>query len=241
MINVNCDIGERGVAHPTDDQIMQCINIANIAVGGHAGNIQSVNYYRNLAEKYHVKISVHLSYPDKENFGRTSLVISHKELEKSLDQQYELLSDIKTVKLHGALYNDCWTDKELASFIYGWLKTKGINEVIAPGSSELATLCKNSNTPDNIAVIAEVFAERNYQYVSSSKVLRLMPRTNKNASIEECDSAVNHVNEIIENKAVNAFVDESADRIFIPVISDTFCVHSDSLIALELIKKLKNI
>ncbi len=241
MININCDIGERGVAHFIDDQIMQYINIANIAVGGHAGNIQSVKYYRELAERYNVKISVHLAYPDKANFGRTSLVISHEELGKSLDKQYELLSDIKTIKLHGALYNDCWRNEELASFIYGWIKTKDIEVVITPESSALATLCKNNYSRDKIAVLAEVFAERNYQFLSSDNMLRLMPRTSENASIEECDVAVSHVKEILENKAVNAFVDESVERRFIPVKSDTFCVHSDSLIALELIEKLLQI
>ncbi len=237
MININCDIGERGVAHSADDEIMQYIDIANIAVGGHAGDIESVRYYKNLAKKNSVKISVHLSYPDKENFGRTSLDISYEDLEISLNEQYKLLSDIKTIKLHGALYNDCWTNKELASFIFVWTKSKGINEVITPDNSELALLCE----ANNIAVIAEVFAERNYQYLTSSQTLKLMPRTNENASIKNCDLAVNHTKEIIEKKAINAFIDEGNQRKYIPVKSDTICVHSDSIIALELIKKLKDI
>ena len=234
LININCDIGENGAGSPVDDEIMQYINIANIAAGGHAGDIKSVKYYRELAEKNNVKVSVHLSYSDKDNFGRKSLDISYKDLETSLNKQYELMPDIKTIKLHGALYNDCWTNKKLANFVCKWMKSKDIIEVIAPESSALADLCKQ----DNIKVIAEVFAERNYQYITSDKILKLIPRTNKYAIIENCDSAVNHVREILKNKAVNAFIDDSSEQKLFPVKSDTFCVHSDSSIALELIKKI---
>ena len=40
---INCDIGERGVAHSIDDKLMSMIDIANIACGGHAGNKESIN------------------------------------------------------------------------------------------------------------------------------------------------------------------------------------------------------
>ena len=45
MLLVNCDLGERGIAHPIDDQLIKYIDIANIACGGHAGDQQSVDYY----------------------------------------------------------------------------------------------------------------------------------------------------------------------------------------------------
>lgn len=38
MLKINCDMGERGQAHPVDDQLMAMIDIANIACGGHAGD-----------------------------------------------------------------------------------------------------------------------------------------------------------------------------------------------------------
>ena len=112
-MKINCDIGERG-EHPVDLELMELIDIANIACGGHAGDLKTVNLFRKLAEDHGVSISAHLSYPDKENFGRKSLDISASDLKKSLSEQYSLLDDVKTVKLHGALYNDCWLNEELA-------------------------------------------------------------------------------------------------------------------------------
>ncbi|MDX1294772.1 MAG: LamB/YcsF family protein, partial [Sulfurimonadaceae bacterium] len=102
---INCDIGERGVAHATDDALMEHIDIANVACGGHAGSHESVAYYLGLAEKFSVDVSAHLSYPDPENFGRKVMQIETPELLRSLDEQYALLSHVKCVKLHGALYN----------------------------------------------------------------------------------------------------------------------------------------
>ena len=62
---INCDIGERGIGHNIDDTLMSMIDIANIACGGHAGDVKSVEYYRKLAKQNGVKVTAHLSYPIK--------------------------------------------------------------------------------------------------------------------------------------------------------------------------------
>ena len=38
---INCDMGERGPAHPGDLRLLEAVHIANIACGGHAGDAQS--------------------------------------------------------------------------------------------------------------------------------------------------------------------------------------------------------
>ena len=75
-MKVNCDIGERGADHPVDRQLMELIDIANIACGGHAGDETSIHAFCQLAEQHGVTVTAHLSYPDRENFGRRSLDIS---------------------------------------------------------------------------------------------------------------------------------------------------------------------
>jgi len=64
MININCDLGE-GVDN--EDIIMPLINSCNIACGGHAGTIKSMQKCVELSIKNNVKIGAHPSYPDKEN------------------------------------------------------------------------------------------------------------------------------------------------------------------------------
>jgi len=70
MMRINCDIGERGPGHATDRKLMEVIHIASLACGGHAGDSGSVKAFSALAEENGVELAAHLSYPDRENFGR---------------------------------------------------------------------------------------------------------------------------------------------------------------------------
>ena len=129
---VNCDIGERGVNHPTDLKLMTLISTANIACGGHAGDRESVDAFCALADKNNVTVSAHLSYPDKENFGRISMKIDPERLADSLSEQYELMPPaVKRIKFHGALYNDAVAEVQ----VVGTPSHNGVEQpVLKPGA-----------------------------------------------------------------------------------------------------------
>lgn len=237
MTKINCDIGERGSKNATDIELMKYIHIANIACGGHAGDRKSVRFFRDLGKKYQVEVFGHLSYPDKENFGRVSIPIHMDQLKVSLDQQYSLIPDVKKIKFHGALYNDSWGNQELAENLMSWLLEKGIKEVITPFDSKLAKLCVS--TP--IHIIAEAFAERRYSYSEKTGQLSLVNRKFKYASIHNCDEAVEHTMSMVNNQQVNAYLeDENTEirQLKIPIRVDTICIHSDAAISLELAMRL---
>ena len=168
-MKINCDIGERGIDNLTDLALMKLIDIANIACGGHAGDQQSVDFFRDLAQRNNVLITAHLSYPDKKNFGRLSMAISKEHLLSSLDAQYSLLRDVKAVKFHGALYNDLNNNAQLANWIFEWLQINKIQLLLCPQNSILASLCQGQ-----IKVMPELFAERAYIYENNQ--FALMPR-----------------------------------------------------------------
>ena len=226
---INCDIGEQGVAHTIDDQLMAYIDIANIACGGHAGNQQSADYYYALAKKYAVKVSVHLSYPDKKNFGREVMAIDDKVLLNSLDQQYQLLNDVKTLKLHGALYNEANRNRQLAQLLISWAENAGITEVLTPQNSEIAKACSQAK---QITIIHEVFLDRNYTYSDNSLCLK---------SRKEADAMIHNTAEAIKQyhsfKKGFLIIDSKEYKIK----ADTGCVHSDSANALELIRAVKSV
>ena len=138
MILINCDIGERGADHPVDMELMDHVGMANIACGGHAGDAASVEAFLRRARGRGVKVAAHLSYPDRENFGRSTIEISDEDLLASLDRQMELMREARTVKFHGALYNDANVDVRRARLLAKWMKAKGIEEVVTPFDSELA-------------------------------------------------------------------------------------------------------
>jgi 5-oxoprolinase (ATP-hydrolysing) subunit A len=232
-MHINCDIGERGANHPVDRELMKYIAMANIACGGHAGDRESVEAFLALAAERDRDVSAHLSYPDRDNFGRISMEIPRKELLKSLDEQYELMGGIKTVKFHGALYNDCWADPSLASDLAEWLKTTGITTVVTPDRSCLAL----ESTKRGMAVMAEAFAERRYAYNPDTDRLSLVNRQLDYGSIHVLNEAVAHAVKIVQEGLVEGHIDDGKGTVKILPISlkaDTICIHSDSPISLEL-------
>ena len=237
MITVNCDIGERGPDHPLDIELMNYIDIANIACGGHAGDLESVAVFKEMAAARGVKIAAHLSYPDRGNFGRLTVQMELPDLLKSLDEQISLLGGAESVKFHGALYNDSVTDSRLASGLALWLKSREIKEILAPADSELAAFCID----EGIRIIAEAFAERRYDYDSLSGRLTLVNRKEAHASITALQEALDQSFGIIKNGTVNPYIEGKPQLLEVPLKCDTICIHSDSEIALDLAKGLRSI
>ena len=79
-LDINVDIGE---GFNIEAEIMPLIQSCNIACGGHAGNNKEMSKLISLARQNNVKIGVHPSYPDKDNFGRISMNIDNKKLKYS--------------------------------------------------------------------------------------------------------------------------------------------------------------
>ena len=240
MIKINCDIGEREPDNKVDIELMKYIHIANIACGGHAGDDETVSVFRHLAKEHNVEVAAHLSYPDRENFGRVSMAISQEELGKSLDEQYQLMPDVKMVKFHGGLYNDCSADATLADYLGQWLSINGIDRIITPEKAELAIAA----SVKGIQVVPEAFAERTYDYNPSTERLSLVNRKKSYACIHDCDDAVRHSDNILNKGFVEAYIeaDDGTSRIEnISISAETICIHSDSEIALELAQKLASL
>ena len=231
---INCDIGERGAEHPVDVELMKWIHVANIACGGHAGDAESVANFRRLAEVHDVRITAHLSYPDRENFGRVSLAIDGPDLEASLDEQYELMNDVKWVKFHGALYNDSCVDVDLANKLCQWLKKKGIELIICPEKTVMAKACATQD----LEVMVEAFAERRYAFQGGQ--LGLVKRTKPYASIHAYTEALEQSKQILKKNRVLAYLTD-AEQQWRELSAQTICIHSDSAIALELAKGLQKL
>lgn len=238
MIPINCDIGERGSDHPLDLELMGFIDIANIACGGHAGDAGSVRVFRSLAERGDIAVAAHLSYPDREYFGRKSIAIEAAELLESLTVQYEMMPDVQLVKFHGALYNDSCARTDLAETLSRWLSGTACRTVITAPASALAMACDHVG----IAVLAEAFAERRYQFDPSGGTLSLVSRQRSWASIHNLEEALRQARQITETGEVTAVVEADGTVVStrtVPLKARTLCIHSDSEIALDLARELR--
>lgn len=236
-ILLNCDLGERGVAHPVDDQLVSQVQLINLACGGHTGDEDSVRYYLDLAAQYGTQVSAHFSYPDIEHFGRRELNLSWGELEASLVEQLSLFEETpRWCKPHGALYHRVHQDSALASEFLSWLKIQGFQGVIGMPDSlwlELA-VCEGLET------LSEGFAER--RYVLNEGRLKLSSRQYSWASISDLTEAIDQGRSLMTSRQVEVYIqyseEGSIESSMMNLNIETLCIHSDAPIALGLTEAL---
>ena len=135
------------------------------------------------------------------------------------------------------LYNDAVAEGRLASFLTEWMKRNAVNEVIAPNDSALAAAARNAG----IKVEAEGFAERRYIWDPRTRQLALMPRRYPEASIKNLKEAVEQSVRMVRSGEVTAFVETGGEWIerLCPIVVETVCIHSDSVIAVDLAELLR--
>ena len=111
-ININCDLGEKSKHHSNkyDPELLGIVNSANIACGYHAGDEDTMRETIKISKKNGVSIGAHPSFNDPENFGRKRINLSSSEIEKLIQEQYNILQniaqqnevDVSHIKPHGA-------------------------------------------------------------------------------------------------------------------------------------------
>ncbi len=233
-IDLNADIGE--ASNPdwawAEAQIVTAISSANIACGGHAGDDASMTTTVKNALANGVVIGAHPAYPDKDNFGRTSLVlgvdIQKRDLIDSLKRQITKLTEIAAqhgtrvayVKPHGALYNDAVKDRE---------KSDLIAEVIYDLDPELAFLGGPNSAMGRAAnevgltFVAEGFIDRRYTDDG-----HLLSRSKPGAVIKDQTARLAQACALASTGEVQT---ESGGTLNINARS--LCVHGDSAGAVE--------
>ncbi len=226
-IILNADVGEEA---GFDEEIMPCISWCNIACGSHAGNDQVIQKTIELAIKHRVKIGAHPSYPDRENFGRTSIHMKYEDLVKTITEQIVLVKSyaekagikLHHVKPHGALYNDAVKNEKVASAIIEAIKNvdKSLS-VITLKNSKLSYL-----SDAILDVKYEAFADRNY-----NEDLSLVSRSEKDAVITDPKTVFDHVVRMVSKGKV-----KTKNGVEVPVFFDTICIHGDTPGSVEILE-----
>lgn len=218
-IDINCDLGE---GFPNDAAIMPFISSANIACGYHAGDEDTMKRTIDMALETGVRIGVHPSFPDRENFGRKEIVLKDREYYELVLEQLGLFDFrvkaaggvMRHVKPHGALYNMSARNPQLAYIIAHAVLDFNPGLVLfgLSGSTSIAEAEKLG-----LQTMSEVFADRTYQPDGS-----LTPRNKPGALIENEQDCIQQVQEMIKNSRV---LSTSGD--FISIRAQTICLHGD--------------
>lgn len=228
-IHINCDLGEGG---EHDEELMPLISACNIACGGHAGNLETMHRTVRLAMENGVEIGAHPSYPDRENFGRNHFEMSAEDLKLSIEGQVLSLKQIAEseggkmthVKLHGALYNDAAKHEKIARWIIECLQELNENFILyVPLNSKISDLAMGK-----FELYFEAFADRNY-----SDNYSLISRAENDAGITQKEAVFKHVLSMFDGQQLTTVSGEK-----LVAKADTFCVHSDTPTALEILKYL---
>lgn len=208
-IEISADMGEGAPAEP---EIWPLIDAANVACGGHAGDAQSMREAVRRAREHGVAVGAHPSYPDRANFGRTSMKMDPDALRESLVEQIGAIAAItplRHVKAHGALYNDAHCNRALAEIL---LDAGGNLPIVCSATSQMAVVARERG----VRVIREAFADRRYEPDGS-----LTPRSIP-ASLLSIEEAAAQARLLATEGVVIA-----RDGARIAVAGDTLCIHAD--------------
>lgn len=233
-IDLNADIGEADTPEweAAEAAILNHISSANIACGGHAGTDASMRKTVRGALAKGVTIGAHPAYPDRENFGRRSLIldedIGEGDLAESLATQINQLIDIADeeggrvtyVKPHGQLYNDAVSDRRKANLIARVIADIDPNLILLGGpNSEMG----KAAAAYGLSFVAEGFIDRRY-----SDDGHLISRSQAGAVIEDQDDRLEQTRRLATTGEVQTASGNTLD-----IKARSLCVHGDSAGAVE--------
>ena len=235
-IDINSDIGELEgeKSRSRDREIMKFVTSVNLACGYHAGSKEIMIRTLDSAKELGVAVGAHPGFPDRENFGRTNMVMSPDEVKKIVKDQIMILKELadergirlQHVKPHGALYNMSAKDPEMALAIAEAISEAdcGLLFMGLSGSEHIKAANKIG-----LGSISEVFGDRAYMEDGS-----LVPRSMEGAVIHDPELVIRRVLRMSKEGMVTGI-----DGNEIAIKADSICVHGDTPEAVEFVSKIR--
>ena len=229
-INFNSDLAERDLSfyQSVDLPLITQINSANIGCLYHGGVEEVVQKATEECHHQGVSIGAHISFLDKDNFGRTPMDWNEELIHSLINEQFSILSNLKYpqisithLKPHGALNNMACKDPTLAQIIVSYVKQHYPELImLAPVLSELA----KASEAVGLVTALEVFADRTYEDDGT-----LTPRSIEGSLITDPSQASDHVKKMIQEKAI---ISRSGKKL--PTTFHSICLHSDTPNSVEI-------
>jgi UPF0271 protein len=221
-LDLNCDLGE-GEPRARTRALMRRVTSANVACGGHAGDLQTMELCVRFARQYGVWLGAHPGPWSRGDFGRGSLQVAPGQLELLLLQQVGALDCVARangvrlhhIKLHGALYhaseeNEALAKRYVAMVKRFWPRAK----IYARAGGRVARVARHAG----LGVWEEAFGDRGYRDDGT-----LVPRTAPNALLTQTDRVLERVRRLLDEGEIIA---ASGKRIALR--PQTLCIHSDT-------------
>jgi UPF0271 protein len=201
---------------------LDAVTSASLACGFHAGDPDLMRTAAAACLARGVAIGAHVSYRDREGFGRRAMDVAPGALVQDIVEQWETLAApvgavgaaISFVKPHGALYQRMGVDPTVADAVVEAVGQLGVGVLVAQAGTVVVAPARRAG----LRVVPEGFPDR--AYLADG---RLAPRQGKGALIEDP--------EVVGRRALSLARDgglEAMDGAWTAVEAETLCLHGDS-------------
>ena len=227
VVDLNADLAEGDRLTDGDLGVLDVVTSASLACGFHAGGPDVMRSTAAACVARGVTIGAHVSFRDREGFGRRALTIPPDTLTRDIVDQWTALTEqvgaaggvVAFVKPHGALYHQMGVDPAVATAVVDAMGRVGAAALVAQGGTVAATLAARAG----LRVVPEGFPDRAYLPDG-----RLAPRTEPGALVEDPLEAGRRAVSLARRGGT-----EALDGTWAAVEVETLCIHGDGRRAAE--------
>jgi UPF0271 protein len=232
QIDLNADVGEeRG----DDASLIPLLSSANVCCGAHAGGPDTMRRTAELCAAHSVAVGAHVSYPDREHFGRRDLDLPPSEITASVLQQLRTLdaiaraagAHIRYLKAHGALYNRMAVDAVVADAVIAALKSF---DATLPLLTLPDCVAMARAGAQGVTAVGEAFADRGYQDDG-----RLQPRGEPGALLTDPVAVSARAVAWLKGGNLTSVTGRS-----LKITARSLCVHGDTPGAVQIARDLRS-
>jgi len=228
--DLNCDLGEGEPVSKTR-ATMRWIISANVACGGHAGTVRTMEECARLAREFRVQVGAHPGVAA--DFGRGDIDLSPSGLELLLLQQVGTLERIAAkqklklhhIKLHGSLYHATEENSALRrAYVTAVARWWPGVKIYARAGGTVAKLAKRTGVP----VWREIFLDRGYNQDGT-----LIPRGRPGALMTDVGSVLERLRQLGRDNRLMTVGGK-----WLSLRAETLCIHSDTPSSARLAKAI---
>ena len=221
-MDLNCDLGE-GEPRARTRALMQCVTSANVACGGHAGDLKTMAGCIAMAKQFDVRLGAHPGPWSRGDFGRGPLKLAANELEMLLVHQVGALERLARtqrvrlhhIKLHGALYHASEADEPIARAYLAAVRAWWPRCVVfARAGGAVARLARHVG----VCVWEEAYLDRGYREDGT-----LVPRNAPGAILNDGQAVKKRLEQLVIEGVI-----ETVSNQPLKLQPRTLCLHSDT-------------
>ncbi|MBZ8176540.1 5-oxoprolinase subunit PxpA [Corynebacterium poyangense] len=233
-VTINSDLGEGIGLHSfgNDEELLNLIDVANVACGFHASDPQIMEHTVAIAFRQRVAVGAHPGFPDLVGFGRRAISMTPDEVENMVRYQVGALSafldkydlPLNHIKPHGALYGVASQQPEVMAAI-----ARVARDYSVPVFGLAGTLHQEVAEELGVGFVGELYVDLDYSAAGELLIKRKPQPIDPAAAAERVARA-------LETGKVT-----SVEGTEVEISFNSICVHSDPYNAADVVRALKNI